>query len=47
MKEIYGDRYDVESYLDLYRQKAEVDEMKGKKKSLLWIKIQKLEIFQA
>ena len=26
MKEIYGDRYDVESYLDLYRQKAEVDE---------------------
>ncbi|PAP77551.1 hypothetical protein [Rubrivirga marina] len=26
MKEIYGDRYDVESYLDLYRQKAAVDE---------------------
>ena len=26
MKEIYGDRYDVESYLDLYRQKASVDE---------------------
>ena len=26
MKAIYGDRYDVESYLDLYRQKAAVDE---------------------
>ena len=26
MKEIYGDRYEVESYLDLYRQKAAVDE---------------------
>lgn len=26
MREIYGDRYDVGSYLDLYRQKAEVDE---------------------
>jgi len=26
MKEIYGDRYDVPSYLDLYRQKAAVDE---------------------
>lgn len=25
MKEIYGDRYDVPSYLDLYRQKATVD----------------------
>ena len=25
MKEIYGDRYDVSSYLDLYRQKATVD----------------------
>ena len=25
MKEIYGDRYEVESYLDLYRQKAAVD----------------------
>ena len=25
MKEIYGDRYDVPSYLDLYRQKASVD----------------------
>ena len=26
MKEIYGDRYEVDSYLDLYRQKAAVDE---------------------
>lgn len=25
MKEIYGDRYDVDSYLELYRQKAAVD----------------------
>ena len=25
MREIYGDRYDVPSYLDLYRQKATVD----------------------
>ena len=25
MKEIYGDRYEVECYLDLYRQKAAVD----------------------
>ena len=25
MREIYGDRYEVESYLDLYRQKADVD----------------------
>ncbi len=25
MKEIYGERYDVPSYLDLYRQKASVD----------------------
>lgn len=25
MKEIYGDRYDVENYLDLYRQKTAVD----------------------
>ena len=25
MKEIYGDRYDVPSYLDLYKQKATVD----------------------
>lgn len=26
MKEIYGDRYEVESYLDLYRQKSAVDQ---------------------
>ena len=26
MKEVYGDRYEVPSYLDLYRQKALVDE---------------------
>ena len=25
MRQIYGDRYEVESYLDLYRQKAAVD----------------------
>ena len=28
MKEIYGERYDVPSYLDLYRQKATVDARK-------------------
>lgn len=25
MREVYGDRYEVASYMDLYRQKAEVD----------------------
>lgn len=31
MKEIYGERYDVPSYLDLYRQKASVDERAAKR----------------
>ena len=31
MKEIYGDRYDVPSYLDLYRQKKDVDERAARK----------------
>ncbi|MEM1116069.1 MAG: hypothetical protein AAF845_10320 [Bacteroidota bacterium] len=33
MKEIYGDRYEVESYLDLYRQKAAVDERAEKRRT--------------
>jgi hypothetical protein len=33
MKEIYGDRYDVPSYLDLYRQKATVDARQKEKAS--------------
>ena len=31
MKEIYGDRYDVPSYLDLYRQKSTVDARRKQK----------------
>ena len=27
MREIYGDRYEIPSYLDLYAQKAEVDDL--------------------
>lgn len=33
MKEIYGDRYPVESYLDLYRQKGEVDERAARRRA--------------
>ena len=33
MKEIYGDRYDVPSYLDLYRQKATVDAKRKSKET--------------
>ncbi|MGB3545295.1 hypothetical protein [Rubrivirga sp.] len=33
MKEIHGDRYDVPSYLDLYRQKGTVDDRAAERRS--------------
>jgi hypothetical protein len=30
MREVYGDRYDIPSYLDLYRQKRLVDAAAGR-----------------